>query len=180
MSNSTKYTKEVLEPIVLESVSYSDVIRKLGIKWSGGQQQNIKQRIKLYGLDISHFLGQGANSGILHKGGTPKVHWSKILVILNKGSMRQKTIKLRRALIESGREYKCERCHNTGKWLGCSLTLQVDHINKDWLDNRKENLRFLCPNCHTQTEGWSGSKGGTGVLSESQQARNRRAKKMAS
>ncbi len=45
--------------------------------------------------------------------------------------------------------YKCS-CGNTGEWNGKPLTLQLDHINGDRYDHRLENLRFLCPNCHTQ------------------------------
>lgn len=77
---ATKYTKERLEPIVKSSVSLAEVIRKLEIKWSGGQQQNIKRWIKIYELDTSHFLGQGANYGKRHNGGPDKKHWSEILI----------------------------------------------------------------------------------------------------
>ena len=49
-------------------------------------------------------------------------------------------------------EYKCALCGNTGEWQGKPLTLQLDHINGEHLDHRLENLRFLCPNCHSQTE----------------------------
>ena len=49
-------------------------------------------------------------------------------------------------------EYKCAICGNIGEWNGKQLVLQLDHINGDHFDNRLENLRFLCPNCHSQTE----------------------------
>lgn len=47
--------------------------------------------------------------------------------------------------------YKCEKCENTGFWMNTEITLQLDHINGIFNDNRLINLRFLCPNCHSQT-----------------------------
>lgn len=55
-------------------------------------------------------------------------------------------------------EYKCEKCSNLGEWCGKQLILQLDHKNGVNNDNRLENLRFLCPNCHTQTETFSSKK----------------------
>jgi predicted RNA-binding Zn-ribbon protein involved in translation (DUF1610 family) len=57
---------------------------------------------------------------------------------------------LRRALVESGREYACARCGNTGEWLGRSLILEINHKDTNWRNNQPENLEFLCPNCHEQ------------------------------
>lgn len=48
--------------------------------------------------------------------------------------------------------YKCSKCDNEGVWLNEPISLQLDHINGMHDDNRIENLRFLCPNCHTQTD----------------------------
>ena len=55
-------------------------------------------------------------------------------------------------------EYKCALCGNTGEWNGKELVLQLDHINGVHNDHRLENLRFLCPNCHTQTETYGTKK----------------------
>ena len=52
-------------------------------------------------------------------------------------------------LIEIGVPYLCSRC-GTFEWLGKPLRLHVDHISANSVDNSLENLRFLCPNCHSQ------------------------------
>lgn len=54
--------------------------------------------------------------------------------------------------------YQCE-CGLGPEWQGKPLTLQLDHINGDHQDDRLENLRFLCPNCHTQTPTWGHRNG---------------------
>lgn len=52
--------------------------------------------------------------------------------------------------------YVCEKCGNDGNWQGQILTLQLDHRNGINNDHRLENLRWLCPNCHSQTETFTG------------------------
>lgn len=52
--------------------------------------------------------------------------------------------------------YVCAICGNDGHWNEKQLSLQIDHINGINDDNRKENLRWLCPNCHSQTNTFGG------------------------
>ena len=78
-------------------------------------------------------------------------------IVLVKNSPYVLTSLVRQRLINQGIiKYEC-LCGNKGEWMGKKITLQLDHINGDNKDHRKENLRFLCPNCHSQTRTY-GSK----------------------
>lgn len=62
---------------------------------------------------------------------------------------------LRRYLRMEGVSYLCVECE-LSEWRGNPLTLQVDHIDGDKTNNEIDNLRFLCPNCHSQTDTFAG------------------------
>ncbi|NIQ16382.1 MAG: HNH endonuclease [Candidatus Dadabacteria bacterium] len=169
-----KYTKELLEKLVKDSVSIAQVLRKLGLKAAGGSHHHISLKLKKFKIDTSHFLGQSANCGENHKGGK-KLKWQEVLILRSSGN-RQKAHVLRRALIEFGRDYRCEKC-KISKWKNKPLFLHVDHINGNWLDDRVKNLRFMCPNCHSQTPNYCGSKGYTDIDNNAAGARAFRLKK---
>jgi Zn finger protein HypA/HybF involved in hydrogenase expression len=66
---------------------------------------------------------------------------------------------LRNRLVKAGlKQERCEDC-GLGEWRGQPLRVTLHHINGDGYDNRLENLRFLCPNCHSQTPNFSGRNG---------------------
>lgn len=140
------YTKELLEQAVVKSHSYAEVLRVLGLKQAGGTQSHISKRIKEFEIDTTHFKGQGWSKDVVSR---TKLPATDILVERFEGN-RQKSHKLTRALLEIGVIHQCQLCGQLPEWRGNPLTLDVDHINQNWLDDRAENLRFLCPNCHSQ------------------------------
>jgi hypothetical protein len=141
------YTKERLEQAVQQSSYFTEVFEKLGARKGGNTYQRVKSLIAKYQIDTSHFP-KSNTKGFLKSGISTKKDWKEILVASKKS--REKSRLLRRALQESGREYICECCKLKPEWNKKPLTLQVDHIDGDWTNCCKENLRFLCPNCHTQ------------------------------
>jgi 5-methylcytosine-specific restriction endonuclease McrA len=66
-----------------------------------------------------------------------------------------------RRFIAERRGYKCEVC-GISEWAGKELTLHVDHTNGDPSNNLPENLRLICPNCHSQTQFLGGANKGRG------------------
>jgi len=71
MSNC-KYTVEILKPIFEESLSYAEVLRRLGLKQTGGSQTHIKRLAQKFSINTDHFLGQARNQGEAHRGGPKK------------------------------------------------------------------------------------------------------------
>lgn len=84
------------------------------------------------------------------KGQRQDKHLVELESYSDRGSFKKRI--LRDGLIE----YKCEGCGNLGEWLGKPLVLQLDHKNGNGKEHKIENVRFLCPNCHSQTETWTG------------------------
>lgn len=143
---SVKYTKEILEEAVKNSISVMEVMRRIGIKkFTGGSHAHISNRIKYYEIDTSHFLGQSSTRGKIKKDLDDYFQ-------INTEKIRIKGEVLRKKLIEKKIPYICNECGQNDEWNKKLLVLQVDHINGCFWDNRLENLQFLCPNCHTQTE----------------------------
>ena len=90
------------------------------------------------------------------KGYSNTVKYSLDEILIENSTYTNITSLKQRLINEKKLEYKCAKCGNTGEWNGEPLVLQLDHINGKHLDHRIENLRFLCPNCHSQTETFSG------------------------
>ncbi|MEW1724540.1 HNH endonuclease signature motif containing protein [Streptomyces sp. NPDC093109] len=135
--------------------SYADVMRSLGLPVNDTNHRRVRRKVIQLGIDTSHFKRRGWASAPVHD---PKPIAPATLVLLPHGSPRTNRTRLHRALQEIEVPYRCVSCGNTGKWLERPITLQIDHVNGDWLDNRPANLRYLCPNCHALTDTWCRSR----------------------
>ena len=145
-----------LRRAVANSRSMAGVIRHLNLKVGGSVYPMLRDRIGELGLDTSHFTGQGWSKGlsVTTRRGRPL---SEILVA--NSDYRSTTGLRRRLLKEEIKEARCEGCGLT-EWRGVPIPLQLDHIDGDRRNNRLENLRLLCPNCHAQTDTWCGKNKG--------------------
>ncbi|WP_019065904.1 HNH endonuclease [Streptomyces hokutonensis] len=144
-----------LRDLVHHSTSYADVLRGLGLDVNDTSHRRVRRAAARLGLDTSHFKRR---SWARPERPSPEPVSHRILVVLPSGAGRTNRSQLHRALTEIGVPYACEACGNTGEWLGRPITLQIDHVNGDWRDNRRENLRYPCPNCHAVTETWCRQK----------------------
>ncbi len=160
----TKYTKEFLEPIIMSSHSKAEVISKLGWGISGGSYRAIKTAIVKFNINTDHFTGSRWNKGLTvnEHASIRKYRDSRRVSnseVFCENSRLCHGPRISKRLIELGWEYACQHC-GINKWLGNEITLHLDHINGNHTDNRFENLRFLCPNCHQQTNNWGNKKAG--------------------
>ncbi|WP_219412663.1 HNH endonuclease [Pseudonocardia nigra] len=129
--------------------SISEVGRRLGYTPNGGVHRLIVGHIAAARLDTSHFTGRSWALGQrLERKATP------LEEILVKDSGYRANSHLRNRLVAAGLlKAECSEC-GLVSWRGRPLPLHLDHINGDHTDNRLENLRILCPNCHALTDTW--------------------------
>jgi 5-methylcytosine-specific restriction endonuclease McrA len=141
-------TKNEMVLIIKKSKSLKEIIETFGLSTNGSSSyNNIKKKIKELELEIPiyHYYGNGKHN----------IKKEDVDVFIeNSNYPRQK---LKKRIIDNNLIiYTCSECGNKGTHNNKNLILQLDHINGINNDNRIENLRFLCPNCHSQTENYGG------------------------
>jgi hypothetical protein len=139
-----KWSDRQLVVAVKKLKSTRAVIGVLGLIPAGGNYQQVKKRIQDLNLDTSHFLGMGWCKGMSFD--RPSIPIESILV----ENSSYQSFKLKKRLFLLGlKQPRCEECKWAKKSIDGRIPLELDHINGNRTDNRIENLRVLCPNCHS-------------------------------
>jgi Zn finger protein HypA/HybF involved in hydrogenase expression len=135
--------------LVASCTSYTEVLQKLGLSPRGGTSSKLlKKRLIELKCSTSHFKPQHANA-------QAKAQPLSTILVENSAYTNINRMKIR--IIRDGlMQYECTECGLGPEWNGKPITLQLDHINGIHDDHRLTNLRFLCPNCHSQTDSFAG------------------------
>ncbi len=152
MSRKRSWTIEQLTAAISDSKSYRKVLIRLNLRPTGGNYDQLKKYIAQYDLSTSHFTGMAWNKG---KTGTRQPIKSLSEILVRNSYFQSYKLKLR--LIAGGlKSNLCEHCNWAEQTVDGYIPLELDHINGDRHDNRLENLRILCPNCHSLTPTYRG------------------------
>lgn len=152
-------TREELELAVADSLSMAQVLTAFQLPTVGRAHHELRRRLRELAIDTSHFRGQGWS-----RGETIRTHpsvaksvarrtFTNDEVFIANGPMIGGPLLARRLRL-LGWDYCCQWC-GVREWRGRPLVLHLDHINGINNDHRFKNLRFLCPNCHSQTPTYS-------------------------
>ena len=146
--------EEQFRNLVAASASHSEIMSFFAIKNHGGNYRTVQARIISLDIDTSHLAGKIQSSNLARKMTKEKL----IKEVLIKDSIFNRFF-LKKYLVKFDLlEYVCRQCKNKGLWMGETISLQLEHINGINDDNRLDNLCFLCPNCHSQTDTFAGKK----------------------
>lgn len=144
---------ERVQEMLNHSISIVDFFRKIETKDIGGNRKTLYRFIENNNLELKQLI-ENRNKALKDGSFLANKKDEKDLFVEN-SSVKRRVVK-NRIIKNNLIEYKCSFCGNTGEWQGKEISLHLDHINGIGNDNRLENLRFLCPNCHSQTETFAG------------------------
>lgn len=145
MSRKRTWDEKQLRIAVSTSLSLRSVLMKLNLVPAGGNYEQVKNEIKRLSIPITHFTGMGWRKNKTFAF-TPKTPLDEILTT----NSHFQSFKLKQRLFRAALKFPvCELCGWAERSSDGRIPVELDHINGDRYDNRLENLRILCPNCHS-------------------------------
>jgi hypothetical protein len=143
MPRRVRFTEEEARAAVAASLSYSEALRRLGLRAAGGNHRTLKKYVVAWGISVAHFDPHGTQRCGQPRA-TPALPLDEVLVEHSTYSRSS----LKKRLFASGLKARhCELCGQDETWQGRRMGLILDHINGVADDNRIENLQIVCPNC---------------------------------
>jgi hypothetical protein len=152
-----KPNREEFQTIVNQYNSLADILRHFGLHVGAGNYKTLKNRLREDSVNFEHIkLGINSNK---NRPSPFKLELNEILDRHLVFNSKIKSSKLKEYILKFKLlDNKCSECGQLPEWNGKPLILQLDHINGNSSDNRLENLRILCPHCHSQTDTFSGKR----------------------
>lgn len=156
----TKHQSPLSNPVLLakaieQSNSSKEILDYLELRAAGGNYAMLKKYAEYFGFDLPKF---DRSTGFVSFESKPFLPDEIVFI---KNSTYSNRTALKKRLYKMGFKEECSECGTGNEWNGKPITLQLDHINGVHNDNRLENLRIICPNCHSQTETFAGRTKGS-------------------
>lgn len=151
-----KLGKEQLQKLFDAHSTYTDIINAVGYTSLSDNNKTLKEVALYFSIDLTTFnMNHAKHMKSSNRKGNliDNLSYSELI----ESTKTRSTIK-RYIISKNLIPYVCSECGNDGIYNGKPLTLQLDHIDGNPINNNLENLRFLCPNCHTQTDTYAGRK----------------------
>jgi predicted RNA-binding Zn-ribbon protein involved in translation (DUF1610 family) len=139
--------RDELAAAVRDATSFAAVLARFGLNPKGGNTRTLRSRLQVEGIRADHI-----RVGWTHRKGRPPTNSSPtpLADVMIEGSTFTRHLLRRRLIDQRVVPYVCALCGSPPTWRGNPLALSLNHINGVRTDLRKENLRFLCPNCDAQ------------------------------
>jgi hypothetical protein len=151
MPRKAPYSREEIAEAISKSNSISEAMRSMGLIPRGSNYEIFRKKVLSYGINTSHFDISERNRASALKGCRSKEQFIKDVLVKDGPGWTSHNLKHKLFKLDILKN-ECSECGLLPMWRGKKLVLHLDHINGDSRDNRMQNLRILCPNCHSQTE----------------------------